>query len=49
MSGTPNTVRKKIKWSTGKRKCGARVWKSKWITVHTPPKDKVEKKAAKAG
>lgn len=46
MTANPNIVRKKIKWPTGKRKCGARVWKSKWVVVHTAPKGK--EKAAKA-
>lgn len=43
MSANPNIVRKKIKWSTGKRKCGSRVWKSKWVVVHMAPKGKAAK------
>jgi hypothetical protein len=29
----PQMIRKKIKWATKRRKCGARVWKTKWILV----------------
>ena len=29
----PEMIRKKIKWATKRRKCGTRVWKTKWITV----------------
>lgn len=46
MSDSPNIVRKKIKWPTGRRKGGSRVWKTRWVTVHVPPKGK--EKAAKA-
>jgi hypothetical protein len=51
----PQMIRKKIKWATKRRKCGARVWKSRWIMVAqhsgTPgPKAErpVEKTAEKA-
>ncbi|HRQ73687.1 MAG TPA: hypothetical protein PLU35_11725 [Phycisphaerales bacterium] len=27
------TIRRKIKWSTGKRRGKTRVWKSKWVVV----------------
>jgi hypothetical protein len=38
-------IRKKIKWATKRRKCGARVWKTKWIMVaqQTPKAPRVEK------
>lgn len=41
-------VRKKIRWATGKRKCGARVWKTRWITIKTsgPGKGPSEKPKA---
>ncbi len=41
----PEMIRKKIKWATKRRKCGARVWKTKWITVaqQTPKAPRVEK------
>ena len=45
----PQMIRKKIKWATKRRKCGARVWKSKWITVpqQTPKVAKSEKPGEK--
>ncbi|HMN42698.1 MAG TPA: hypothetical protein PKE29_17795 [Phycisphaerales bacterium] len=29
----PQMIRKKIKWPTKRRKCGSRVWKTRWIMV----------------
>jgi len=29
----PEMIRKKIKWATKRRKCGMRVWKTKWMVV----------------
>jgi hypothetical protein len=28
-------IRKKVRWSTGKRKGKSRVWKTKWVTVNS--------------
>jgi hypothetical protein len=42
-------IRKKVKWATKRRKCGSRVWKTKWIMVaqHSgTPQAKPEKPAA---
>jgi hypothetical protein len=46
----PQMIRKKIKWATKRRKCGARVWKTKWIMVaqQTPKAPRGEKPAEKA-
>ncbi len=43
------TIRKLIKWPTKRRKCGARVWKKKWVTVPVKPKSAGEKPAEKKG
>ena len=45
----PETIRKKIKWATGRRKCGKRVWKSRWITVVKGPSDTKKQKGGGAG
>ena len=41
----PQMIRKKIKWATKRRKCGSRVWKTKWVTVaqQTPKAPKPER------
>ena len=48
----PQMIRKKVKWATKRRKCGARVWKTKWIMVaqQTPkaPRETGQQKAEKA-
>ena len=42
----PQMIRKKVKWATKRRKCGSRVWKTKWILV--AQKSATPKPAAKA-
>jgi hypothetical protein len=48
----PQMIRKKIKWATKRRKCGTRVWKTKWIMVaqQTPkaPRETGQHRAEKA-
>ena len=32
-------VRRKVRWSTNKRKSGSRKWKTKWVVVKRAPKN----------
>lgn len=47
-SAMAQTVRKKVRWKTGKRKCGSRVWKWGWVTVKQASSKPAAKPAAPA-
>lgn len=42
-------IRKKVRWKTGKRKCGSRKWKWGWVTIKAGSVKKAGKPGEKKG